>query len=99
MNIRRITTAVACAAVLSVTSMSAVSAATTTVPAPTATKLAPKTTKVSAPDTTVKSGKSKKPVVAGNFCKKKLVGTTSKGAAGVVLTCKADAKGQVRWTK
>lgn len=98
MNIRRITTAIACAAVLSVTSMSAVTAATTTVP-PTATKLAPKTTKVSAPDTTVKFGKSKKPVVAGNFCKKKLVGTTSKSAAGVVLTCKADAKGQVRWTK
>ena len=92
MNIRQITTAVACTAVLSVASMSAVTAATTTVPTTT-------TTKVSAPDTTVKSGKSKKPVVAGNFCKKKLVGTTSKGAAGVLLTCKADAKGQVRWTK
>ena len=36
---------------------------------------------------------------AGNFCKKTLAGTTSKNAAGVALTCKADVKGQPRWTK
>ena len=99
MNVRQIVTGVACAAVLTVTSMSAVTAATTTVPAPIATKLAPKTTKHAAPDTTVQSSRMKRPVVAGNFCKKKLVRTTSKNAAGVLLTCKADAKGQVRWTK
>jgi hypothetical protein len=38
-------------------------------------------------------------VVAGNFCKKVLVGQSSHDKAGLVLNCVADAKGQTRWTK
>ena len=46
-----------------------------------------------------KSTTKKAPVRAGNFCKKTLVGTTSVDASGATLSCKADAKGQPRWTK
>jgi hypothetical protein len=38
-------------------------------------------------------------VVAGNFCKKVLVGQSSHDKLGTVLNCVADAKGQPRWTK
>ncbi len=40
-----------------------------------------------------------KVVIAGNFCKKVLIGQSSHDKAGVVLNCVADAKGQPRWTK
>ena len=43
--------------------------------------------------------KSAKAPIAGNFCKKTAKGTTALSAKGVTLTCKADAKGALRWTK
>ena len=104
MNIHKICSAAAVAVTLGL-------AGVTPAFAKTATTVAPATTKAAAPATTATKAATpatkaaavgattSKPVVVGNFCKKKLVGTKSKNAAGVALTCKADAKGQPRWTK
>lgn len=97
MKIRSLATAAAIAASFVTASMSPAFAA-----APTTTAAAVTTKAVAATPTankTAKGTKTPKPVVAGNFCKKKLVGTTSNNAAGAALTCKADAKGKLRWTK
>ncbi len=66
--------------------------------APAATKAAPV---AAAPvvAATTKAAVPAKIVVAGNFCKKVLVGQSSHDTAGAVLNCVADAKGQPRWTK
>ena len=58
---------------------------------------APVATKTKKSKSTTK--KAPAPVRVGNFCKKTLVGTTSVDASGATLSCKADAKGQPRWTK
>ena len=92
MDIRKIASAAVLSATLGLAGVTPAFAATSTTLAP-ATKAATPTTEVAM------KGKTKQPVVAGNFCKKTLVGTTSKNAAGVALTCKADVKGQPRWTK
>ena len=92
MNIRKIASAAVLSATLGLAGVTPAFAATSTTLAPAA-KVATPTTKGAV------KGKSKQPVVAGNFCKQTLVGTTSKNAAGVALTCKADVKGQPRWTK
>ncbi len=97
MKIRSLATAAAIAASFVTASISPAFAA-----APSTTAAAVTTKAVAATPTankTAKGTKTPKPVIAGNFCKKKLVGTTSNNAAGVVLTCKADAKGKLRWTK
>ena len=109
MKIRSLATAAAIAASFVTASISPAFAAAPTTTATVAAKAAPATTAaavttkaVAATPTankTAKGTKTPKPVIAGNFCKKKLVGTTSNNAAGVVLTCKADAKGKLRWTK
>jgi len=36
---------------------------------------------------------------AGGYCPKSAVGTTSTDKKGATLECKADGKGQARWTK
>ena len=95
MNIRKIASAAVLSATLGLAGVTPAFAATST----TSTTLAP-AAKAATPTTKgAVKGKSKQPVVAGNFCKQTLVGTTSKNAAGVALTCKADVKGQPRWTK
>lgn len=101
MNIRKIGSAVVVAAALGFGGVSSAFAATSTTIAPATTKAVTATSKAATPATKAPASgaTSTKRVVAGNFCKKKLVGTTSKNAAGVALTCKADAKGQPRWTK
>jgi hypothetical protein len=38
-------------------------------------------------------------VIAGNVCKKILIGRSSHDKVGAVLKCVVDAKGQPRWTK
>ena len=76
-------------------------AATTLPPKAAAATATTKLAAASTPTTKTPSGaaKTKAPVRAGNFCKKTLVGKISLDASGVSLTCKADAKGQPRWTK
>ena len=100
-------TLVAGALLFSALNMAPSFAATTTVPAakPTKAATAAPATVASSPTTKpaaktkAPAAKTKAPVRAGNFCKKTLVGKTSPDAKGVALTCKADAKGQPRWTK
>ena len=108
MNIHKICSAAAVAAMLGLVGVTPAFAKTTTTIAPATTKVAAPATKAAAPATKAATPTTKaavggaatsNPVVVGNFCKKKLVGTKSKNAAGVALTCKADAKGQPRWTK
>ncbi len=55
--------------------------------------------KTSSAKKAVKTAVPAKIVVAGNFCKKVLVGQSSHDKTGLVLNCVADAKGQPRWTK
>ena len=93
MNVRNVASAAFLSAVLGLAGVTPAFAATTSTTVAPAAKATTPTTKVAV------KGKTKQPVVAGNFCKKTLVGTTSNNAAGAALTCKADAKGQPRWTK
>ena len=108
MNIRKLGSVVVVAATLGLAGVTPAFAATATTIAPATTKAAAPATKAVTPTTkaamSAKKGtgvktKNTKPVVAGNFCKKKLVGTQSMSKAGVALTCRADAKGKPRWTK
>ena len=108
MNIHKICSAAAVAVTLGLAGVTPAFAKTATTVAPATTKAAAPATTAAAPATKAATPATKaaavgattsKPVVVGNFCKKKLVGTKSKNAAGVALTCKADAKGQPRWTK
>ena len=66
----------------------------------TAATIAPKTTIHAATATTgASAGGTAKAPIEGNFCKKKANGSKAVSAKGVALTCKADAKGKLRWTK
>ena len=100
MNIHKICSVAAVAATLGLAGVTPAFAKTATTIAPVTTKAASPTTKATPTTKAAAVGAAtSKPVVVGKFCKKKLVGTKSKNAAGVPLTCKADAKGQPRWTK
>jgi hypothetical protein len=35
----------------------------------------------------------------GQYCSKKMIGKSSSDKSGATLTCKADDKGKLRWTK
>lgn len=112
MNIRKVSV-FAVLATASLFPTAAFAATATTVPAKAPVAVAPTPTKAAraaavatvapAAKKTAKPSKAvAKPtaiVVAGNFCKKVLVGQSSHDKSGGVLNCVADAKGQLRWTK